>query len=53
MKEYQIDEVFFLNGAKYKVIEDNELNCENCGFKDVICWHSKIDSCSLLKLEQN
>lgn len=45
MKEYQIDEIFFLNGAKYKVIEDNELNCENCGFKDVICWHSKINSC--------
>ena len=38
MKEYQVGEIFELNGKKYQVIENDKLDCKECCFKDEQCW---------------
>ena len=36
--ERKIGEIFELNGKKYQVIENDKLDCKECGFKDEKCW---------------
>lgn len=36
--EYQVGEIFELNGKKYQVIEDVEYDCKNCSFNHSTCW---------------
>ena len=45
MKEYKIGEIFFLDGKKYQVIEDDKLDCTNCCFKNIACWTLPLDAC--------
>ena len=45
MKEYKIGEIFFLDGKKYQVIEDDKLDCTNCCFKGMKCVLLPIGCC--------
>lgn len=44
--EYQVGEIFELNGKKYQVIEDVEFDCKNCSFDSTTCWHFDLDCMS-------
>ena len=43
--EYKIGEIFFLDGKKYQVIENDKLDCEKCCFKNIACWTLPLDVC--------
>ena len=43
--EYQVGEIFELNGKKYQVIEDDKLNCTNRCFKNSMCWQLNTGKC--------
>ena len=43
--EYEVGEIFELNGKYYQVIEDIECSCKNCSFDRSTCWQFDLDSC--------
>lgn len=43
--EYELGEIFELDGKKYQVIEDDKLDCTNCCFKGMKCVLLPIGYC--------
>lgn len=43
--EYEVGEIFELDGKKYQVIEDDEYDCKNCSFNPETCFRFDLDSC--------
>lgn len=43
--EYQVGEIFELDGKYYQVVEYNGCNCKNCSFNHKQCWQFDLDSC--------
>lgn len=44
--EYEVVEIFELNGKKYQVIEDNGFFCDNCYFYYSTCKLYPIGHCT-------
>ena len=40
--EYQVDEIFEIDGKKYQTIEDSGYDCKNCSFNHETCWQFGI-----------
>lgn len=44
--EYKVGEIFELDGKKYQAVERVDgLRCENCCFKNSMCWQLNTGSC--------
>ena len=43
--EYQVGEIFELDGKYYQVVENVKYNCKNCSFNHKLCWQFDLDSC--------
>ena len=43
--EYQVGEIFELDGKYYQVVEYDGYNCKNCSFNNEPCWQFDLGSC--------
>ena len=43
--EYEVGEIFELDGKYYQVVEDDKYDCKNCSFDHSTCWQFDLDSC--------